>query len=181
MARRSGIARRDAPARGPHGTLSNPEHSNMDGFHVFWRRRSADVCTRVFNASFRRSCSQSARAQSRRSTLSHKSTRRVSLTPFQSPPLAKPKETTLRMSAADLGGFSLPTGPNLGGFDPFEDDGKASKKTESKASGAVHIRVQQRVRLDLEIETLPYAWTPLLSHYLTCVSRSMARRMEKSP
>ena len=108
-------------------------------------------------------------------------TRRVSLTPFQSPPLAKPKETTLRMSAADLGGFSLPTGPNLGGFDPFEDDGKASKKTESKASGAVHIRVQQRVRLDLEIETLPYAWTPLLSHYLTCVSRSMARRMEKSP
>lgn len=54
------------------------------------------------------------------------------------------------MSAADLGGFSLPTGPNLGGFDPFEDDGKASKKTESKASGAVHIRVQQRnVRLRL--------------------------------
>ena len=38
----------------------------------------------------------------------------------------------------------MPTGPNLGGFDPFEDDGKASKKTESKASGAVHIRVQQR-------------------------------------
>ncbi len=60
------------------------------------------------------------------------------------------------MSAADLGGFSLPTGPNLGGFDPFEDDGKASKKTESKASGAVHIRVQQRVCLEVERRVLDY-------------------------
>ena len=85
-------------------------------------------------------------------------TRHTSDTPLQSPHLAKPKETTLRMSAADLGGFSLPTGPNLGGFDPFEDDGKASKKTESKATGAVHIRVQQRVCL--EIETSARACTP---------------------
>ena len=47
------------------------------------------------------------------------------------------------MSAADLGGFSLPTGPNLGGFD-FDDDNKASKKTEKASAGAIHIRVQQR-------------------------------------
>jgi translation initiation factor 1 len=47
------------------------------------------------------------------------------------------------MSAADLGGFSLPTGPNLGGFDPFQqEDGKSSKKSDVKEH--VHIRVQQR-------------------------------------
>ncbi|KAI8100570.1 hypothetical protein M9434_004962 [Picochlorum sp. BPE23] len=52
------------------------------------------------------------------------------------------EKKTHRMSAADLGGFSLP-GPSLGGFDPFEkEDGKTSKKSDVKES--VHIRVQQR-------------------------------------
>lgn len=68
----------------------------------------------------------------------------------------------------------MPTGPNLGGFDPFEDDGKASKKTESKASGAVHIRVQQRVCLG--IETIVRGFTSLLS--LAFVYRSLAEWKE---
>lgn len=54
----------------------------------------------------------------------------------------KEKPNEQYMSSADLG-IPLPSGPALGGFDPFAEEGE-SKKKKSEGKDNVHIRVQQR-------------------------------------